>query len=131
MAENIIVYFSEQTDEKIMEVFEDIAEHMDDTWYIPSNKNYLIMIYPYDDFLREYEDIEQLKIIEVLGSVPKISFCMAVRRIQSNQACDFIKKLLIEKLSKFHYVVDDNMDRIWTKAEVEMSKAKFLTEYYY
>lgn len=132
MAESIIIHFSDATViEKLEFAFDAIGKRIDDTWSIPSNSNYKIMIYLYDDYVSEYDESEKGKVVHVLGCTPKISYCFELRRSCQNEACDISKNILTEELSKFNYIVDDCIDKIWTKAEITEHKDEFLKEYYY
>ena len=131
MVESIIVHFAEPKTAGVLDTFDEVAEYVGDSWSFPSNKNYQVMVYSYDDYSAEYEDSDKLEVVEALGCTPKFSFCIELRRSVQNEACELSKEILISTLSSFNFVVDDCMDKIWTKKEIEKYRHEFLKPYYY
>lgn len=130
MAESIIVHFAGSEISKVNRVFTEFAEIIDDIWYLPSHIDYLIQIYPYKDYLRENDNSEKLDIMRHLGSEPKFSFCIELRRSHQKKACNFAKRLLKVELVDFNFVVDDCIDKIWTNTEIQTYENEFLRHYY-
>ena len=62
-------------------------------------------------------------------SLPKFSFCVELRRLYQNEACNITKRLIMVKLEGFHFVVDDSSDKIWTKMEIMNNQNSFLSKY--
>ena len=118
MAETIIVHFSKSDISDVKRVFGEVAETGDDVWYVPSNIDYLLRIYPYQDYSREYDDSEKLVVVSHLGSEPEFSFCIELRRAQQGKACELIKNLFTIELADFNFVIDDCIDKIWTKRKI-------------
>lgn len=129
MAESIIVHFANVEIEKVEKAFTESSEVIGSTWYVPSNNDYLIQIYPYKGYLKEYDSFEKLEVVRHLGSDPKFSFCVELRRLHQKKACDITKMLIMVNLENFHFVVDDNSDKIWTKMQIINNESNFLSKY--
>ncbi len=130
MAESIIVHFAETEINKINKTFSEFSEVIGDIWYSPLNTNYLFQVYPYKDYFEEYEYFEQIEILKMLGCMPKYSFVVQLRRIQQNAACELAKSLIVDTLSDFNFVVDDCIDKIWSKEKIQTHRSEFLRHYY-
>lgn len=129
MAESIIVHFANIEIDKVEKTFAEVSELIGNTWYVPSNNDYLIQIYPYKGSLKEYDSFEKSEVARHLGSEPKFSFCVELRRLHQNEACNITKILIMVKLEGFNFVVDDSSDKIWTKMEIMNNQNSFLSKY--
>lgn len=129
MAESIVVHFIDTEIEKVEKAFMEFSEVIGNTWYVPSKNDYSIQIYPYKGYLKEYDSAEKLEVVRHLGSEPKFSFCIELRRLHQNEACNITKILIMVKLEGFNFVVDDSSDKIWTKMEIMNNQNSFLSKY--
>ena len=129
MAESIVLHFANIDIDKVEKAFTEFSEVIGNTWYAPSKNDYSIQIYPYEGYLKEYDASEKLEVARHLGSEPKFSFCVELRRLHQNEACNITKRLIMVKLEGFHFVVDDSSDKIWTKMEIMNNQSSFLSKY--
>ena len=131
MTESIIVHFAEPEISEINLALAELSEFIDEIWYVPSNNDYLIQIYIYKNYLKEYDDSEQLDIMRHLGCEPNFSYCFEFKRSHQNKACDTVKKLLTVALANFNFIIDDCINKFWTKTEIQFQDESFLRDYYY
>lgn len=131
MAESIIFHFSESEMGRINKVFNELGEFVVDSWSIPTNKEYRIIIYPYTDYACEYDECEKSEVEDSLGDPPKLSYCFELRRSVQNEACDISKQIISNSLLPFEFVVDDCLEKVWKKSEIMENMSDFLKQYYY
>ncbi|OLF36870.1 hypothetical protein BTW00_04550 [Psychrobacter sp. C 20.9] len=129
MAESIVLHFANTEIDKVEKAFMEFSEVIGNTYYVPSKNGYLIQIYPYEGYLKEYDSSEKLEVASHLGSEPEFSFCVEIRRLYQNEAFNITKILIMVKLEGFNFVVDDNSDKIWTKMEIMNNQNSFLSKY--
>ena len=131
MAESIVVHFAGTEIGEVENIFIGFSEVIGNTWYVPLNKNYSIQIYFYKDYLEEYNHSEKLEITHHLGSEPNFSYCFEFKRSHQNKACETVKELFTVELANFNFVVDDCINKFWTKTEIQFQDDSFLKDYYY
>ena len=131
MAESIFVHFAGTEIGEVEEAFTGFSEFIGNTWYVPFNNSYSIQIHFYKDYLKEYDYSEKLEIIRHLGSEPNFSYCFEFKRPHQNKACDTAKKLFTLELANFNFIVDDCINKLWTKTEIQIHMNEFLRLYYY
>ena len=129
MAESIIIHYNEQNPAVVLSRIEsNFVSGDDQTWCFPAN-NYLILVYPYDDFETEYEASERHAICTKLGGIPTASFAFEIRRSRSDDACDALERIVRVEFQGLNFVVDD-MERYISVSELE-GTSDFLDLYRY
>ena len=107
MAESIIIHFNELNPSVVLSRIEGkFGAHDHQTWSFPVD-DYLILVYPYDDFESEYEAPERDEICIKLRGIPTASFAFEIRRSRSDDACDVLERFVRVDLQGLDFVVDD------------------------
>ena len=130
MAESIAILFESVAWENLEKDLSKFSENIfGKNWVFPSDhSSQTLSLYEYDSWLNECEENEVSRIKELLGCLPKTTLCIELRRSNQINACEDAKKVCSILLNKHKGVVDDALDRIWTKKEIE-TDLKFLNEY--
>ena len=129
MAESIIIHFStENKDEVVNALQQQFIPVGQDEFRFPED-DYLVIVTPYEDFDKEYEENEKEEIIEKIGSTPQFSYDFEIRRTKSDEACDLLERFIRTNFKNINYLVDD-MFNLLSKEEVNQSNT-FLDVYRY
>jgi hypothetical protein len=107
MAESIIIHFNELDPSVVLSRIQGkFGARNHQTWSFPAD-DYLILVYPYDDFESEYEASERDEVWLKLGGNPTASFAFEIRRSRSDDACDVLERFVRADLRDLKFVVDD------------------------
>ncbi|HEX7859632.1 MAG TPA: hypothetical protein VF773_04855 [Verrucomicrobiae bacterium] len=133
MAEAIIVHFSAATAGEILPLIAAKGEKVPDKdeYFLPNNAHYLLIVQTYSDreYQTDYSDEDRKQVEAALGNPPSLSLLMQLRRSKQTAACDAAEKLIRNLLTRFPLAVDDGQ-HIWTRKEIEITRARDLFEIY-
>jgi hypothetical protein len=138
MAESMVIYFSRATWDEITAALNAVAEAGDGLlWYFPSNSDYSVTAYAYDEIFDEYAEDERDSIFGRLGGVPSATLCLELRRSKGDIACDAASSLTTQLLKRFAGLADTLFGpggaQLWTLEEITSGAYKdglrFLDEY--
>ncbi|HEX8830988.1 MAG TPA: hypothetical protein VF705_07480 [Longimicrobium sp.] len=94
-------------------------------WTYPKNADEpTLVLYRYDEVLREYEPETLERILAALGGPPPCTVAAELRRAVQRRAADDADTLTRGLLQRLGGVVVDVLDQCWTRAEIEHGVAK-------
>ena len=107
MAESLIVHFATATQRDVSDWLNRISARTKGNWAFPSNGEYLVLAYEYNDYLSEFEPDDLERLCRLLGGLPTVGLCLEIRRSKGRAAHDHAVELAKKLLSDFAGVVQD------------------------
>ena len=130
MAESILLHFRSADWASLQTVLQPLlsqgGEWTDNHqwWAYPAGCEYVVLVYPDDHCLSEYEDAAVDELVAALGDLPQSSLGIKLRRTRQEQACEVAASLTVLLLGRFEGVVDDTCGGIWTLDQIQRGDRK-------